>query len=133
MSPLLPIVGNSCELKMKVEKGADQCYVAIDVNNMYGDPIMNFSSHITMDEFKLTPGIHEADLDIPKLPLTAGIYRLTLWANAKNPLISIICGDCLRDVIKLKVEEDDFFGRGKNIGSHLLGKVVLCDYSWSVH
>lgn len=133
--PITPYCGKflRIRLKMKVEKGADQCYVAIDVNNMYGDPIMNFSSHITMDEFKLTPGIHEADLDIPKLPLTAGIYRLTLWANAKNPLISIICGDCLRDVIKLKVEEDDYFGRGKNIGSHLLGKVVLCDYSWSVH
>ena len=133
--PITPHCGKflRIRLKMKVEKGADQCYVAIDVNNMYGDPIMNFCSYITMDEFKLTPGIHDADLDIPKLPLSSGIYRLTLWANAKNPFLNITCGDCLRDVIKLKVEEDDYFGRGKNIGSHLLGKVVLCDYSWSVH
>lgn len=119
-------------LKIKAKQGAEQCSISIDINNIYGDPIMNFPSFVTLDEFKLTPGIYYADLDIPKLPLTAGIYRLTLWCNAKNPFVNVNCGDCIRDVVRLHVEDDDFLGKGRKIGPHLLGKVVLCNHSWSV-
>ena len=119
-------------LKIKAEQGAERCSISINVNNIFGDPIMNFPSLVTLDEFKLTPGIYFADLDIPKLPLTVGTYRLTLWCNAKNPFVNVNCGDCIRNVVKLNVEDDDFFCSGRKIASHLLGKVVLCDHSWSV-
>ena len=46
--------------------------------------------------------------------------------------MNVNCGDCIRNVVKLNVEDDDFFCSGRKIGSHLLGKVVLCDHSWSV-
>ena len=120
------------QLKMKVAEGAHKCFVSIDIHNAYGDPIMNFPSYVTMDEFELTPGIHYANLDIPKLPLTAGTYRLGLWANARNPYVKNECGDYVANVIKLEVEEDDFFTKGRKIGQHLLGKVVLCEHSWSL-
>ena len=119
-------------LKMKVKEGAEKCFVSIDVQNMFGEPIMNFPSYVTIDNFTLSPGIHYANLDIPKLPLTAGMYRLSLWADAINPFVDIECGDCVINVVKLKVEEDDFFSKGKRIGPHLLGKVVLCDHSWTI-
>jgi lipopolysaccharide transport system ATP-binding protein len=119
-------------LKMKVKEGANQCYVSVDIHNIYGDPIMNFPSYVTQDEFCLSPGEHYADLDIPKLPLTAGSYRLGLWVKAKNPYVNIECGDYVVNVIKFNVEEDDYFNKGKRIGSHLLGKVVLCEHSWAI-
>ena len=119
-------------LKIKAEKGADQCFVSIGIQNSYGEPIMDFPSYFTMDEFKMSPGIHYANLDIPKLPLTGGVYRLALWADAKNPFVDVECGDCVINVIKLKVEEDDFFNKGRKIGPHLLGKVVLCEHMWTV-
>jgi len=119
-------------LKMKVQEGAEKCYVSIDIHNILGDPIMDFPSFVTMNEFKLTPGIHYADLDIPKLPLTKGTYRLGLWANADNPYVNNDCGDYVVNVVKLVVEEDDFFNSGRQIASHLWGKVVLYDHSWVI-
>lgn len=119
-------------LKMKVQEGAEKCFVSIDINNLFGDPIMNFPSYVTIDEFSLKPGIHYANLDIPRLPLTVGTYRLSLWAEVQNPYVKSTCGDCIINVLKLNVEEDDFFNRGRKIGSHLLGKIVLCNHSWTI-
>ncbi|MBQ4392662.1 MAG: ABC transporter ATP-binding protein [Prevotella sp.] len=119
-------------LKMEIKEGAENCFVSAGIRNMFGDPIMTFPSHMSIDDFTVTPGIHYANLDIPKLPLTAGTYRLGLWADAKNPFVKTACADYIDNVIKLKVEEDDFFGRGKKIAPHLSGKVVLCEHSWSI-
>jgi hypothetical protein len=85
-----------------------------------------------MNDFELSPGIHYATLNIPKLPLTGGKYRIGIWCRAKNLLVKTECADYIDNIIKLDVEEDDFFTNGKRIASHLCGKVVLCDHNWII-
>lgn len=117
-------------LRLEVKPGADSCAISITVRDMLGNPIMVFPSMATMDDFELSSGSHIASLNIPKLPLTAGQYRLGLWCEAKNPLIDNTLADFVEDAVKLKVEGDDFFPKGIRVGNHLVGKVVLCDHQW---
>ena len=132
--PITPHFGKSLRirLKMNVTEEAKSCYVSIGIRNMLGDPIMTFPSDVTMNDFELSPGIHYATLNIPKLPLTGGKYRIGIWCRAKNLLAKTECADYIDNIIKLDVEEDDFFTNGKRIASHLCGKVVLCDHNWII-
>ena len=132
--PITPHCGRflRIHLKLKVKENAEKCFLSVDVNNALGDPIMTFPSYVTLGENSLKPGIHYANLDIPKLPLTPGTYRLGLWAEAKNAIERLKCGDFIVNVVKLKVEDEDFFGNGKKIAPHLCGKVILCDHTWTI-
>jgi hypothetical protein len=38
--------------------------------------------------------------------------------------------DWIEYATKFNVLDDDFYGTGRMIGSHLAGKVVLCEHSW---
>ena len=119
-------------LKVKVSENVDNVYVSAGIRTMLGEPIMTFPSDCTIDNFSLTEGFHYINLDIPKLPLTGGAYRLGLWCSAKNLLAKTDCADYIDNVIKLNVEPDDFFANGKQIAHHLSGKVVLCDHNWVI-
>jgi lipopolysaccharide transport system ATP-binding protein len=119
-------------LKVNVTEDIDNVYISAGIRNMLGEPIMTFPSNCTMDNFPLKKGTHYINLDIPKLPLTAGTYRLGLWCTAKNIYSKTNCADYIDNVIKLSVEEGDFFTNGKLIAPHLAGKVVLCDHKWII-
>lgn len=119
-------------LKVNVTEDIDNVYISAGIRNMLGEPIMTFPSNCTMDNFTLKKGTHYINLDIPKLPLTAGTYRLGLWCTAKNIYSKTNCADYIDNVIKLSVEEGDFFTNGKLIAPHLAGKVVLCDHKWII-
>lgn len=119
-------------LQFEVKKEVKCFYVAIGVRTMLGDPIMSFPSSMTTDEPDLQPGLHSAYLDIPKLPLTEGTYRIGVWSEIKNPELNVHCADYLDNVIKMKVENDDYFSRGKMVHPSLRGKVVLCEHQWNV-
>lgn len=101
--------------------------LSLDISNSSGAIIMNLPTTMIMDNFEMSEGIHEACCDIEKLPLTGGNYKLTLWAASNH-----VCTDYIEAAINMPVEDDDFFGRGKTVGSHLKGKVVLCGYDWSI-
>lgn len=120
------------KLKLQVRENVDACYLAIGIRNMLGDPMMSFPTNVIMDDFKITKGEHYAYLDIPKLPLTAGDYRVGIYCKASNILTTEECADYIDNVIRLKVEQDDFFANGKDIATHLMGKVVLCEYNWTI-
>ncbi len=119
-------------LQLDVKEGAEYCSVSITIRDMLGNPIMVFPSETTMNDFKLSPGKHNAYLEIPRLPLTAGTYRLGLWCGATNPYTNIKTADFIEDIIKLKVEGDYFYTKGVQVSPHLLGKVVLCEHKWDV-
>ena len=119
-------------LKVKVAEDIQNVYVSAGIRTMLGEPIMSFPSHCTMDNFPLSKGEHYINLDIPKLPLSGGMYRLGLWCSAKNLLSKVECADYVDNVIKLNVEPDDFFTKGKLIAPHLSGKVVLCNHRWII-
>ena len=107
--------------------GFDGCKLAVGVSNMMGIPILSFPTKFTLEEFHLSPGVHTSYVDIMKLPLTAGSYRINLWADIRNQ-----CADFLDGSIRMDVEDDDFFSKGKTVDSHLSGKVVLCEHLWSI-
>ena len=131
---ITPHCGKSLRIRLRVDVSEDlsNVYVSAGIRTMLGEPIMTFPSDCTIDNFPLTKGIHYINLDIPKLPLTAGTYRLGLWCSAKNLLSKTDCADYIDNIIKLEVEADDFFTNGKQIAAHLSGKVVLCDHNWVI-
>ena len=133
-TPIEPHCGKPLRIRLKVNvsEDLDSVYVSAGIRTMLGEPIMTFPSDCTIDNFPLTKGEHYINLVIPKLPLTGGTYRLGLWCSAKNLLSRTDCADYIDNIIKLQVEADDFFHNGKQIASHLCGKVVLCDHYWVI-
>lgn len=118
-------------IKFDAKENLTSFGISAGIRNMYGDPIMSFPSILTRSNVSVSSGIHYADLDIPRLPLTAGIYRIGLYCEASNNVKSG-CGDYVDNVIKLQVDNDDFFDQGKQVSSHLMGKIVLCDHKWNI-
>lgn len=119
-------------LRVKVRDGESKVFISVNIRNMLGDPMIDFPSRFTMNDFSLSKGEHYLNLDIPKLPLTQGEYRLALWCETYNPLHKTPLADYVENVVKLKVEEDDFYSNGYHISAHLLGKIVLCDHKWNI-
>ena len=72
-------------------------------------------------------GEHNMDLDILKLPLTGGSYRISLSSGIDGEF-----ADFLLNTIKFDVYDDDYFGQGRVIAPHLRGKIVLCSHEWSL-
>ena len=107
--------------------GYKGCRISFGVYDMLGDILTTFPTDVKMEEFYLSGGEHRLDLEIEKLPFTAGSYRVLLWADVFKE-----CADCIDRLIKFDVEDDDFFGTGRAIPRHVLGKVVLCDHNWDI-
>ena len=128
-----PHCGKFLRIRIKFEANEElnSFGISAGIRNMYGDPIMSFPSILTRSNVSVASGIHYADLDIPKLPLTGGIYRIGLYCDASNNVKSG-CGDYVDNIIKLQVDNDDFFDQGKQVASHLMGKIVLCDHKWNI-
>lgn len=128
-----PHCGKFLRIRVKFDAKDDLSSFGISagIRNMYGDPLMSFPSILTTKNVSVTMGVHYADLDIPKLPLTGGIYRVGLYCDASNNIKSG-CGDYVDNIIKLQVENDDFYNQGQNVSPHLMGKIVLCDHSWNI-
>lgn len=119
-------------LKMRVffrqnSSQLDSLRIAIDIRNMFSDPIMSFPSEMIMPPFSLSENIDHMDCIIEKLPLTAGNYILTLWASSRGSLC-----DMLECALKFSVENNDFYNQGRNLAGHLIGKIVLCDFRWEI-
>ena len=75
--------------------------------------------------FNVAEGTHYFDCDIPKLPLTGGSYRVSLWCG-----INGVGTDHLENKIKLDVIDDDYFQYGREISANLKGKVVFDEHVW---
>ena len=92
-----------------------------------GSPMCSFPTDLTLDRFNVSEGNYVAELIVPKLPLTQGLYRVALWADTRGE-----CLDYIESTISFSVIDDDFFCKGKNVGESLSGKVVLCDHTWNI-
>lgn len=131
---IIPHCGSFLRLRLSLVVIADEvksCSISVGIRNSYGDPLMTFPSNLTTSEFDLSGGNHTITLDIPKLPLTGGAYRLALWFEVNNTLSNIKCADFIDNLVCMNVEDDDFFDKGKRVSSHLAGKIVLCEHKWS--
>ena len=132
--PITPHCGKPLRIRLKAEviEDLENVVISIDICNSFGEPMMNFATHYTMNSFSLSKGEHWFNLDIPKLPLTRGTYRLGLWCATKRFDSKNGCADYINNIVKLNVEEDDFFSNGKRPALHLTGKIVLCDHKWEI-
>lgn len=132
--PISPHCGKFIRIRLTVDvqhEGAKDCSVSVGIRTNYGDPLMTFPSALTTKNFSFSEGKHYIQLDIPKLPLTEGTYRIGLWASTYN-LLGNNCADYIDNLIRMDVEDDDFFNQGKQLSSHLKGKIVLCDHNWNI-
>ena len=80
-----------------------------------------------MNSLSFSKGQHYVSVDIDRLPLSEGSYRILLWADCKQEIADFIDG-----IIPMNVEDDDFFDKGQEVPNHLKGKIVLYDHKWNV-
>ena len=126
---ITPQCGQFLRIKIKLNVAEDLkgCRISLGIYDMYGNILTTFPTDVTMDTFSLKHGEQYAILDIEKLPLTVGSYRLLLWCDVYKE-----CADYIDRIIRMDVEQDDFYGLGREIPAHVFGKVVLCEHKWNV-
>ena len=127
---ITPRCGKFLRIRLTLETAysISDCRISLGIRDYYGSPLMTFATDLTMNNFSLSGDKnHFAYLDIEKLPLTVGNYRIGLWADVQKE-----CADYLDNTIGMEVEDDDFFNNGRNISQHLCGKVILCNHQWVI-
>ena len=124
-----PVCGKPLNIKIDIEvqdPGFNNCRFSIDISDMYGTKLSTFPTDAQCDGLSLCSGTKSIICRIPRLPLTEGIYRLTLWCA-----IGKETADFIESLVTFEVSGDDFFETGRKTSQNLLGRIVLCDYSWS--
>lgn len=111
---------------VKFNEDVSDFRLSFDISDSFGNKLMTFPSIALSDGYCVSKGIHSFTCAIDKFPLTAGVYRLTLWCAIGNKT-----SDYIESLIPIEVDGDDYFGLGRKTSQNLLGKVVLHDYKWS--
>jgi len=112
-------------LTLDIKEKLRNAYFSMGVYDNYGGQILSMPSIAIKEEFCISKDKGYIDIDIPKLPLTEGVYHIGFSCNADKELV-----DFIDSVIRLDVEPGDFFGHGRTGYSSHNGKLVLCDYDW---
>jgi hypothetical protein len=118
-------------LKIRLDFTVLECIpharLSVGIRDSYGTCVSTFPTDLTLEGIKFDRGFHQAELIIPKLPLTQGLYGVGMWGGDTRE-----CSDHIEIAMHVQVEDDDFFGHGRMVGDHLKGKVVLCDHKWTI-
>jgi lipopolysaccharide transport system ATP-binding protein len=98
---------------------------AVQVNTLLGDVILHLYTRTAGVAIPELPATGEVRCHVPRCPLPAGQYTVTLWSDqGGDPL------DWLQRACELTVREGDFYGSGQaQPASH---QSVLVDHSWAV-
>jgi lipopolysaccharide transport system ATP-binding protein len=124
-----PATGEDFDVVLKYEtsdaKPIRNLNVAVGVMTLLGDVMLHLSTQTAGVSIPEAPDIGEVRCHVPRCPLPAGQYTITLWADqAGDPL------DWIQRACQLTVREGDFFGSGRaQPESH---KSVLVDHRWSI-
>jgi hypothetical protein len=119
--------GDALKLKL-VTKGfipGASCRISIAFSTIHEAPLFICSSELTYPGLYNPANSREAICQIPRLPLTQGTYRLTLFLD-QNGVVS----DWITNAVELYVENRDFFGLGKSVPTGWEGRTVLVDHFW---
>ena len=98
----------------------------VEIHDFYEHPLIYFDSQFTTDNRSFSRGQHHITIDIERLPLTEGNYKILLWAEAMRRVADYL--DC---TIAMTVADGKFFPNKQFFPSHLKGKLVLEEYTWS--
>ena len=127
--PIIPQSGQFVRIQLAVDV-AEECTkacIALDILTQWNSVLMNMPSFVTEGNLHLSKGSHLVNCDIERLPLTGGVYKLSLWASEDD-----VKADFLEAAARMEVVDDDYFHTGRTMkGSHLRGKIVLGDYRWT--
>lgn len=99
--------------------------LSLAIRDLYDNPMLSFPTDLTVEAVNLSKGKGYADLIIEKMPLTAGEYKLAF--DAKNMGQQV---DHLDSARRITVIDDDFYGLGRSLPLHQLGKIILCEHRW---
>ena len=126
---IVPHTGHPLRIRLIVDvKGEsyNNCTFSITVSDNLAHSMIIYPSFLAAAPFSMKKGIHTIDCDIPKLPLTGGSYRLTLFGAVDG-----MSSDQIVRTIRLDVTDDDYFSFGRNLTANLRGKVMLNEHSWT--
>ena len=127
---IAPHTGHPLRIRLTVDvkgEGYENCTASITVSDSLAHSLIIYPSFLASKPFSLSKGKHVIDCDIPKLPLTGGSYRLTLFGAVDG-----MSADQIVRAVRLDVTDDDFFEYGRNLTANLRGKVMLNEHSWNL-
>lgn len=110
-----------------VKENIHNVSLSLGLRTTLGQPLTTFPTTFTQELMNFSKGKHFVDCTLPKLPLTAGMYNVALWAAENRK-----CLDHIQDGIQVEVLDGDFFERGKVVGDNLKGKIMLCPHEWLI-
>jgi hypothetical protein len=92
------------------------------VHDSLGTPVINHSNLYSGEPLRLGPGRSTLTCRLPRLPLSAGMYRVDLGAKIGDASVDILAGAGFFQVI-----DGDYYGTGHQPPPHF---PVLVDASW---
>lgn len=101
------------------------CRASISFCNSSGAPLLWYSTELTNPELASLEPRGRLICDIPRFPLTAGTYALSLFFSSGQTI-----HDWIDSAISCVVQDGDFFGAGAAINPGWQGKCVLSPHSW---
>ncbi len=97
--------------------------ISVTILDTYDQRIMHLDSKLLGHEIPLVPRDGELVLDIPRVHLAPGRYRMALWMQSKTVL-----QDHITDAGSVDVTDGNFFGAGKALADGF--QVALMDFNW---
>ena len=110
-----------------VSSDVGQADFSLEIYDESGRPLMTFPSFLRKGKIPLCAGRRTVEISVPRLPLTAGQYRIGLYAASDG-----VDSDALSNALVFRVEDGDYFGSGKSLSNSLVGKIVFCEHEWRV-
>ena len=114
-------------LSFEAREEVRECELSIGVRSKSGNPLLSLPTRLTQSSFPLARGLHEAELVLPRMPLTPGVYSVDVSAKSGGRK-----ADFVEKALWISVTNGDFFGTGGMVAGGLSGRVILCDHSWVV-
>ena len=111
----------------KSEKRLTNCRVSVSIEDILGHPLFLCDTRTFSSEAQNLLPSGTLRCVIPRLPLTQGQYRVSLFLEVNREV-----EDWLNSVITLHVVDGDFFGSGRQYPKGWEGKCVLVPHSWEV-
>jgi lipopolysaccharide transport system ATP-binding protein len=124
-----PATGEDFEVVLRYEtkggKPLRNVSFAVQVNTLLGDVMLHLYTRTAGVVIRDLPATGEVRCHVPRCPLPAGQYTVTLWADQGGDPV-----DWLQRAYELTVREGDFYGSGQTQpASH---QSVLVDHNWTV-
>lgn len=124
--PVRPVCGQFLRIRVgfDVPFHVARGYMTLEIHDLNKGVLFYFNSKFTQPERSFGPGSHSFSIDIEKLRLSEGDYRILLWAYCDGRV-----ADFLNCTVPMRVDNGFFFPSGQEIPAHLRG-ALLEDHHW---